>query len=119
VVSKALLLNKGQIEGWAQSHSQLLKITGGGFNMRTKMLIVFLVPLMIAAFIATAQDIPKGVKVAGSPEVMPTEAELIKAILPSPDLMRYGDLKLIRCKTGRFTGLSIKMSVNNRVNVFL
>lgn len=62
--------------------------------MRTKMLMVFLVPLMIAAFIATAQDIPKGVKVAGSPEVMPTEAELIKAIPPS--LKKLGKRKTIR-----------------------
>ena len=62
--------------------------------MRKKMLLVFLVPIMLVAFIATAQDIPEGVKVAGSPEVMPTEAELIKAIPPS--LKKLGKRKTIR-----------------------
>ena len=62
--------------------------------MKNKTLLLFLVPLMLVAFMVTAQDIPKGVKVAGSPEVMPTEAELIKAIPPS--LKKLGKRKTIR-----------------------
>ncbi len=62
--------------------------------MKNKMLLLFLVPLMLVALMVTAQDIPKGVKVAGSPEVMPTEAELIKAIPPS--LKKLGKRKTIR-----------------------
>src|SRR4030065_68279 len=43
---------------------------------------------------AFGQEVPKGVKVAGSPEVMPTQAEIIKAIPPS--LKALGKGKTIR-----------------------
>jgi multiple sugar transport system substrate-binding protein len=58
-----------------------------------KIMFVLLAVLFIAG-VALAQDIPKGVKVAGSPEVMPTQDELIKAIPPS--LMKMGKRKTIR-----------------------
>jgi multiple sugar transport system substrate-binding protein len=58
-----------------------------------KIMFVLLAVLFIAG-VAFAQDIPEGVKVAGSPEVMPTEDEIIKAIPPS--LMKMGKRKSIR-----------------------
>jgi multiple sugar transport system substrate-binding protein len=62
--------------------------------MKSKKWLLFLIPLLLVVYFATAQDIPKGVKVAGSPEVMPSEAELIKAIPPS--LKKLGKRKTIR-----------------------
>lgn len=58
-----------------------------------KIMFLLLAVLFIAG-VSFAQDIPEGVKVAGSPEVMPTEDELIKAIPPS--LMKMGKRKTIR-----------------------
>ncbi len=59
----------------------------------SKIVLVLCAVLFIAG-IALAQEIPKGVKVAGSPEVMPTEDELIKAIPPS--LKKLAKRKTIR-----------------------
>ena len=59
-----------------------------------RILLILLVIAFFAAGYAFAQEIPKGVKVAGSPEVMPTQAELIKAIPPS--LKTLGKGKTIR-----------------------
>ncbi len=62
-----------------------------------KKLFVILGVLAALAFVAgtaAAQEVPKGVKVAGSPEVMPTTAEIIKAIPPS--LVKLAKGKTIR-----------------------
>src|SRR4030042_1991745 len=64
---------------------------------RMKKARILLMLLVIAFFIAGyafGQEVPKGVKVAGSPEVMPTQAEIIKAIPPS--LKALGKGKTIR-----------------------
>jgi len=53
-----------------------------------------LAALTLVAGIAAAQEVPKGVKVAGSPEVMPTQAEIIKALPAS--LAKLGKGKTIR-----------------------
>jgi multiple sugar transport system substrate-binding protein len=53
-----------------------------------------LAALTLVAGLAVAQEVPKGVKVAGSAEVMPTQAEIIKAIPPS--LAKLGKGKTIR-----------------------
>jgi multiple sugar transport system substrate-binding protein len=71
----------------------LLKFQGG-FKMNRKMLLVFLVPVLLFTFVAIAQEVPKGVKVAGSPEVLPSEQELIKAIPPT--LYKLAKRKTIR-----------------------
>jgi multiple sugar transport system substrate-binding protein len=60
-------------------------------------IVVFLgvlAAVTLVAGIAVAQEVPKGVKVAGSPEVMPTTAEIQKAIPAS--LMTAGKGKTIR-----------------------
>jgi multiple sugar transport system substrate-binding protein len=58
-----------------------------------KKLLVILGVLAMLAFVAgvaAAQEVPKGVKVAGSPEVMPTTAEIIKAIPASLSKLAKG-----------------------------
>ena len=52
------------------------------------------VVLLFVTGVIIAQEIPKGVKIAGSPEVMPTKAEIISAIPPS--LKTLGGGKTIR-----------------------
>ncbi len=59
-----------------------------------KKIMFLLLAVLFIASVALAEDIPKGVKVAGSPEVMPTEDEIIKAIPPS--LKKLGKRKTIR-----------------------
>ncbi len=60
-----------------------------------KVLLVLCAVIFIAGIaLADELEVPKGVKVAGSPEVLPTQAELIKAIPPS--LKKLGKRKTIR-----------------------
>jgi len=61
-----------------------------------KKILIILCAMLFIAGIALADElkVPKGVKVAGSPEVLPTQAELIKAIPPS--LKKLGKRKTIR-----------------------
>lgn len=60
-----------------------------------KFLLLFFAVIFISSIlIAEEVKIPKGVKVAGDPAVMPTEQELIKAIPPS--LKKLGKGKTIR-----------------------
>jgi multiple sugar transport system substrate-binding protein len=58
------------------------------------LLVALFTALLFVGGVLIAQEIPKGVKVAGSPEVMPTQAEIIKAIPPS--LKTLGRGKTIR-----------------------
>ncbi len=61
---------------------------------QARILLMLLVIAFFVAGYAFGQEVPKGVKVAGSPEVMPTQAEIIKAIPPS--LKALGKGKTIR-----------------------
>ncbi len=61
---------------------------------KTLIVLGVLAALALFAGAALAQEVPKGVKVAGSPEVMPTTAEIQKAIPPS--LKKLGRGKTIR-----------------------
>jgi len=61
---------------------------------QARILLMLLVIALFVAGYAFGQEVPKGVKVAGSPEVMPTQAEIIKAIPPS--LKALGKGKTIR-----------------------
>jgi multiple sugar transport system substrate-binding protein len=56
--------------------------------------LVCLAALLLLGGVAFAQEVPKGVKVAGSPEVMPTVAEIQKAVPAS--LVSMGKGKTIR-----------------------